>query len=255
MSLEHLRDEFLAARASRGDGAAFAELARRYRPLIVSASMDPPPGVEFEDLRQEALIGLFAACRRKARTPDGAGLAGFAWFARRYVRWRVIKARTHARTRKHHMLSHATVRDDEAWQRVELSAPAPAASDPAVVVQLRDELRELAKRPSLRALPGVGGDDRRRRYTNEQIDLALELVKQGQTLQQAALAAGVTEDQVGRWVRRAGVQRTAGRHYYTDAEKAHALALVDAGASFAKAGAAVGATHSTVYKWRQKAAA
>jgi DNA-directed RNA polymerase specialized sigma24 family protein len=253
MSLERLRDEFLSVRASRGDGAAFAELARRYRPLIVSASIDPPPGVEFEDLRQEALIGLFEACRRKARTPDGPGLAGFAWFARRYVRWRVMKARTHARTRKHHVLSHATVRDDEAWQRVELSAPAPAASDPAVVVQLRAELRELANRPSLRALPGVRSDDGRRRYTNEQIDHALELVKQGQTVQQAALAAGASVDQVGKWVKRAGVQRTAGRHYYSEAEKAHALALVDGGASLAKAGAAVGATGPTVLRWRRKA--
>jgi transposase-like protein/DNA-directed RNA polymerase specialized sigma24 family protein len=255
MSLVDVRDEFLAARASRGDGAAFAELARRYDRLLCAASTYPPPGLEFEDLRQEALIGLFEACRRKASAPTGPGFAGFAWFARHYVRWRVIKARVRARTRKHYVLSRATVKDAEAWQRVELSAPAPAASDPAVVVQLRAELRALANRPSLRALPGVRSDDGRRRYTNEQIDHALELVKQGQTLQQAALAAGVTDEQVGRWVRRARLQRTAGRHYYTDAEKAHALALVDAGASLAKAGAAVGATPSTVYKWRQKAAA
>lgn len=252
MSLERVRDEFLAARASRGDGAAFAELARRYRPLLVSASIDPPPGVEFDDLRQEALIGLFEACRRKARTPDGPGLA---WFARRYVRWRVAKAREHARTRKHHVLSRATVKDQEAWQRVELSAPAPAATDPAVAVQLRDELRELANRPSLRAVPGVRGDDGRRRYTNEQIDEALELVKQGQTFQQAALAVGANEGQVGRWAKRAGVQRTAGRHYYTDAEKAHALALIDAGLSLTKAGAVVGATGPTVLRWRRHAAA
>ena len=254
MSLEQLRDEFLAARASRGDGAAFAELARRYRGLLVSASMDPPPGVEFDDLRQEALIGLFEACRRKARSPDGPGLARFAWFARRYVRWRVLKAREHARTRKHYVLSGAMVKDEAAWQRVELSAPALAASDPAIVVQLREELRELATRPSLRALPGVRTDDRRRRYTNEQIDRALELVSQGDTLQQAALAAGATEEQVGRWVKRASVERTAGRHYYTEAEKARALALVENGVSLAKAGAAVGATGPTVLRWRRKAA-
>jgi hypothetical protein len=254
MSLEPVRDEFLATRASRGDGAAFAELVRRYRRLLVSASMYPPPGVEFEDLRQEALIGLFEACRRKASAPTGPGFAGFAWFARRYVRWRVAKARVHARTRKHHVLSRATVRDPEAWQRVELSAAAPAASDPAIVVELRDELRELANRPSLRAVPGVRGDDGRRRYTNEQIDHALELVKQGQTLQQAALAVGANEDQVGRWVNRAGVRRTGGRHYYTEAEIAHALALVEAGASLAKAGAAVGATGPTVLRWRRNAA-
>jgi hypothetical protein len=170
------------------------------------------------------------------------------------VRWRVIKARVRARTRKHYVLSRATVKDAETWQRVERSAPAPAASDPAVVVQLCDELRELANRPSLRALPGIRSDDARRRYTNEQIDHALELIKQGKTLQQAALAVGAKTDQVARWVKRAGITRTAGRHYYTDAEKAHALALVDAGASLAKAGAAVGATGPTVLKWRTKAA-
>jgi DNA-binding transcriptional MerR regulator len=254
MSLELVRDEFLAARASRGDGAAFAELARRYRPLLVSASIDPPPGVEFDDLRQEALLGLFEACRRKARTPDGPGLAGFAWFARRYVRWRVMKARTHARTRKHHVLSHATVRDDEAWRRVELSVPAPAASDPAVVVQLRDELRELAHRPSLRALPGVRGDDGRRRYSDEQIERALALIAEGKTLKEAAFAVGARTDQIARWAKRAGVKRTGGRRYYTDAEIVHALSLLDAGASLAKAGAAVGATGPTVLKWRRKAA-
>jgi DNA-directed RNA polymerase specialized sigma24 family protein len=254
MSLAGVRDEFLAAQASRGDGAAFAELARRYRRLLVSASMYPPPGVDFEDLRQEALIGLFEACRRKASAPSGPGFAGFAWFARHYVRWRVIKARKRACTRKHSLLSRATVKDEKVWQRVGLSAPAPTANDPAMVVELRGELRELASRPSLRAVPGVRGDDGRRRYSNEQIDHALELVKRGQTLQQAALAVGAKTDQVGRWVKRAGVTRTAGRHYYSAAEKAHALALVDAGASLAKAGAAVGATGPTVLRWRREAA-
>jgi hypothetical protein len=254
MSLAGVRDEFLAGCASRGDGAAFAELARRYRRLLVSASMYPPPGVDFEDLRQEALLGLFEACRRKASAPSGPGFAGFAWFARHYVRWRVIKARKRACTRKHYLLSRATLRDEQAWQRVELSAPAPVATDPAVVVQLREELRELANRPSLRALPGVRSDDGRRRYTNAQIDHALDLVNQGQTLQQAALAAGATPEQVRRWVTRAGVKRTVGRHYYTEAEIAHALALVAQGASLTKAGAAVGATGPTVLRWRRKAA-
>ena len=58
MSLVTVTDAFLAARAAEGDEAAFAELARRYRPLIVSVAVGPPPGLEFEDLRQEALIAL-----------------------------------------------------------------------------------------------------------------------------------------------------------------------------------------------------
>jgi DNA-binding transcriptional MerR regulator len=254
MSLELVRDEFLAARASGGDGAAFAELARRYRRLLVSASMDPPPGVEFDDLRQEALLGLFEACRRKARTPDGPGMARFAWFARRYVRWRVARACEHARTRKHHVLSRATLKVEEAWQRIELSVPTPAASDPAVVVVLREQLRELANRPSLRALPGVRCDDGRRRYSDEQIERALALIGEGKPLKEAAFAVGASSDQVARWAKRAGVKRTGGRRYYTDAEIVHALSLLDAGASLAKAGAAVGATDTTVLKWRLKAA-
>jgi transposase-like protein/DNA-directed RNA polymerase specialized sigma24 family protein len=254
MSLERVHDGFLAGRASRGDGAAFEELARRYHPLLCAASMCPPPGLDVDDLRQEALLGLFEACRRKARVPAGPGLAGFAWFAGRYVRWRVARAREHAWTRKHYVLSRATLKDEQGWQRVELTAPASVATDPAIVVELREELRELANRPSLRALSDVCFDDGRRRYSNEQIDQALELIKEGQTLQQAALAVGAKQGQVGRWVKRAGVHRTGGRHFYTEAEIAHALALVDDGASLRQAAAAVGASTSAVVKWRRKAA-
>jgi hypothetical protein len=248
MSLVGVHDAFLAARASRGDGAAFAELARRYRRLLVSASMDPPPGLEFDDLRQEALLGLLEACRRSAARP---GL-GFAWLARQHVRWAVAAACTKARARKHLVLTHAARDGEEVWQQIEQRAAAPAGSDPAVVVQLRDELRERA-RPITRRAKAPGGD-LRRRYSNEQIDHALELVKQGQTLQQAGLAVGAKAGQVRRWVKRAGVKRTGGRRYYSEAEIAHALSLLDAGASLAKAGAAVGASDGAVRKWRRKAA-
>ncbi len=88
MSLGSVRDEFLAARASRGDGAAFAELARRYRPLIVSASKIRAAGLEFEDLRQEALIGLFVACRKcNPAGPRQASPGSRACC----VRWRLVR--------------------------------------------------------------------------------------------------------------------------------------------------------------------
>ena len=69
MSVRAVRDEFLARRVKRGDELAFAELARRYRPLIGAATRQVPPGLEAEDARQAALIGLLEACRES----DGVG--------------------------------------------------------------------------------------------------------------------------------------------------------------------------------------
>jgi DNA-directed RNA polymerase specialized sigma24 family protein/transposase-like protein len=240
MSLVGVRDQFLAARASRGDAAAFAELARRYRRLLWAVSNHPPAGLEPEDLHQEALLGLFAACRRSAQLP---GL-WFPWLARRHVRWAVAAACTKACRGKHQLLSHAKRDGEEVGQQLENRAAAPAASDPAVVVELRDELRERA-RPITRRANAPGGD-LRRRYSDQQVARAVELIGEGKTLKEAAFAVGAPVCQVERWVKRAGVKRTGGRRRYTEAEKAHALALVDAGLSLAKAGAAVGATGPTV---------
>src|SRR3954447_12739675 len=102
MSLIMISDEFLATRAAAGDEAAFAELARRYRPLVRHASMRPPAGLDVEDLCQEALLGLFETCRRHDRARGR-----FAALARCNVRQRVIKASVRARALKHRMLSDA----------------------------------------------------------------------------------------------------------------------------------------------------
>jgi DNA-directed RNA polymerase specialized sigma subunit len=56
-------DGVLAGQAARGDGVAFAELARRYGDLIGYCTHMPAWGHDREDERQEALIGLFEACR------------------------------------------------------------------------------------------------------------------------------------------------------------------------------------------------
>lgn len=56
-------DGALAGRAARGDSVAFAELARRYDDLIGYGTRMPAWGHDREDERQEALIGLFEACR------------------------------------------------------------------------------------------------------------------------------------------------------------------------------------------------
>ena len=56
-------DGMLAGRAARGDGAAFAELARRYDDLIAFYARGHARGHDRDDERQEALIGLLEACR------------------------------------------------------------------------------------------------------------------------------------------------------------------------------------------------
>src|SRR5688500_14317327 len=100
MSLRVVSDGFLAVRAARGGGVAFEELARRYRPLIGRATLDPPPGVDADDLRQEALLGLLDTCFRFNR-----GKGPFPALARRNVRQRVNRARYAARARKHLVLT------------------------------------------------------------------------------------------------------------------------------------------------------
>jgi transposase-like protein len=240
MSLITITDEFLARRAAAGDEAAFAELARRYRPLLGHASMRPPAGLDVEDLRQEALLGLFDTCARHdpARGP-------FAALARCNVRQRVIAASVRARTLKHRMLTEAAHDGDDPKRWLIQRVPAPAGSDPARVVELRDELRDHAER--MRKV------DRRRRYTDEQAQQALALIAEGKTPKVAAFAVGATREAVHMWLRRAGQTPVAGRRHFTAAEIGEAVALVQGGASLRQAAAAVGTTKPTVIRWLRRA--
>jgi RNA polymerase sigma factor (sigma-70 family) len=239
MSLDLVSDRYLATRAADGDEFAFAELARRYRRLIRKASRNPPlPGVEVDDLRQEALLGLLVTCRRydPARGP-------FAALARLCVRQRVHQARRDVLARKHLVLTDALRDGDEPRHQLAERAPAPAGWNPSVVVELRDELRRRVEPRR----------DRRRRYSDEQIERALALIAEGQTLKQTAFAVGAPIDRVARWVRRAGM-RHAGRRRYTPEEIVRAVSLVRAGATQRQAGAAVGATNASVCRWLRKGA-
>jgi len=132
-------------------------------------------------------------------------------------------------------------------------AAAPAGSDPAVVVVLRDELRERAKRAQRKAKAPHG--DLRRCYSDEQIAHALSLIAQGKTTKEAAFAVGAPRDRVDRWIRRAGVTRSSGRRCFTDSEIREAVGLVHDGATLRQAAAAVGATSPTVLRWVRDAAA
>jgi len=243
MSLAHVRDEFLAGRAGRGDEAAFAELARRYRGLLGTAVPYRSAAIEPDDLRQEALIGLHFACR----SFDPSRGCRFPGWARWCVQQAILGALQRAQGRRHRMLTDALHDGEDATRQLEHRVAAPPGSNPAVVVALRDELRERVHASRRRV-------DRRRRYSDEQISGALALIADGKTLKEAGWAVGVPADRVACWVRRAGQPRPAGRRRYSQTEIAHALALVDAGASLRQAGAAVGATNATVLRWLRQAA-
>jgi transposase-like protein len=245
-------DGYLARRAAKGDGAAFAELARRYRPLLDAAIARVPEGHDREDARQEALLGLFVACR----ATDGQ--RPFAGIAKLNVRWRIAAANRDAATRKHRVLTHA-VRDPGAGESMVGWLPAPDASDPARVVELREQLRE-----SVRAHPAalrlvLGEQEAGRRHSAATVAQALDLVAQGHTVGEAARAVGVSYAAVREWItrspsdspaRRALSDGTAYARRYSDEQRRHAVALVtEHGHTLKAAAAAVGASQMTVHRW------
>jgi RNA polymerase sporulation-specific sigma factor len=245
MSLAHVRDEFLVGRVSRGDEAAFAELASRYRALLGTAARYWSPALDEDDLHQAALIGLYFACC----SFDPVHGCRFAGWARRCVRQRILGAIRGAHGRRQLVLTEALHDDagEDALWRLEDRVSAPAGSDPALVVALRDELRERVHASRRRV-------DRRCRYSDEQVRRALTLVADGKTFKEAAFAVGAPRDRVARWAKRAGQQQHAGRRSYSQREIDHAVALVHDGASLRQAGAAVGASNATVLRWVRKAA-
>jgi DNA-directed RNA polymerase specialized sigma24 family protein len=246
MSLVDVRDEFLAARAAKGDGKAFAELAHRYRRVIGITIRSTGFGGIWEDERQEALIGLYLACRAYRPTRGR-----FGPFAAVCIRHRVWNLRAHARRPSQRALTNAVALHEspDGGRPLTERLPAPESSDPAVVIDLREELRERAHRERARQA------NRRPRYTPEEINRALALVAEGKTLREAAEAVGTRSDRVSVWVKRAGQSPNGpSGQRYTPAQINHALALIEAGASLRQAGRAVGARDSTVLRWLRKAA-
>jgi transposase-like protein len=247
VSLRAVSDGFLAARTAEGDGVAFAELARRYRPLIVHATRWRELGLEVEDARQEALLGLFQACLK-----HDPARGRFQGLANLRVRSGVRNARIDARRPSRRILTEAYRDGDEPTRQLAERAAAPEGSDPAWVVELRDELRERAERARRKANAPHG--DLRRRYSDQQIAHALALIADGKTLKETALAVGAPANRVARWVTRAGQPRLGGRRRYSPTEVREAVSLVQAGASLRQAAAAVGASNATVLRWLRQVA-
>lgn len=244
MGLSTVSDEFLAARVRAGDEAAFAELARRYSPLLMKATMQAPRGADPEDLRQEALLGLLKACR-----DHGPGTAPFAGYAKRGVRWRVATAIETALRHKRRVLSDAVHDGAEPAQQVIARLPAPVTSDPAWLAEVRDELRVRAEQErACRERRRVHS----RVYSSEQKEQALAMIADGRRIKEVTFAIGMTKRTVQTWVTRAGVARPDGRRRYTPEEIERALTLIEQGATYHQAGAAVGASAAAVSHWARR---
>jgi RNA polymerase sigma factor (sigma-70 family) len=218
MLLSSVTDAALAGRVVKGDGDAFVELARRYRDLIGYVTRWPMPGLEREDERQEALIALLEACR----TFDPAR-GTFGAIATVRVRSRVWSARKRARSDRHRILTeslrleHSARTDADTTRTLGETLPAGDATDPAVVIELRDELRQRAIRRQRERRERLSRRRRRsrparrdretewpRRFSDADISTALGLVAQGKTLREAGAAVGASHPTVMRWLREAG---------------------------------------------------
>jgi DNA-directed RNA polymerase specialized sigma24 family protein len=258
--VRRMSDEALAVRAAGGDDAAFGELVRRYRRLLFVASRRVPEGQSREDAFQEALIGLFEACRATD------GVRSFAGIARLNVRWRVTRACRDAATAKQRVLSDALHDDDGAPARL----IAGEHANPALVVELRESLREcLRAHPDALALAMSERQSRPRRFSAPRVAHALALIADGGTITAAAAAVGASYPTVNSWVSAAPADSPARRalaarratapggnlaRRFTDKQKRHAVALLASGSSLRAAAAAVGASTPTVLRWRRQAA-
>jgi RNA polymerase sigma factor (sigma-70 family) len=256
-------DETLAVRAARGDDAAFGELARRYEPLLRKEARRIPEGQDRDDARQEALIGLYEACR----ATDGK--RSFAGMAKVNVRWRISQSRRNAATIKRRLLSDS-VREDAVPEHLRGWLTAPENNDPARIVELREELRErLRERPAALRL-ALCEHHATRRYSAAQIAQALAVVGKGGTITAAAKAVGASYGTVREWVEQAPDGSPARQVFdarraqapdgnlarrFSDEQKQHAIRLVtEEGYSYVAAAAAIGTTNPTVWRWVRQAA-
>jgi RNA polymerase sigma factor (sigma-70 family) len=141
-------DAHLARRVrDDADDAAFEQLAHRHRALLANMTRGyrMPPGMTPEDLRQEALLGLWDACTYHE------GLGVFAHFARPCIRHRIYYALRRDRTRKHEILNGAGSLDTPipnehrgGRARTAEELVGDATADTPRLVEAREDLRLIA---------------------------------------------------------------------------------------------------------------
>jgi hypothetical protein len=202
-------DERLAILARNGDEHAFRTLANRYHRVMRAATRGRHYGMGWEDEPQEALIGLHDACR--AYTPNRGR---FGPFAATCIRNRILKARTRGACGAHRILNEAAplepATDGSDWgerrepDRIAYQLARPEL-DPAMIVELREDLARLARDGDRRRERATPRPPRRcpsrTRYGTEQKQAALRLVKTGRTTREAAAAVGAAHTTVMRWHR------------------------------------------------------
>jgi len=196
-------DEALAVHARDGDDRAFEELARRYERVIGAATRRSGFGMDWEDEHQEALIGLLNACR--AYRPDRGRFASLASVC---IRNRIWNARTRGHLPQHRIVSEAIGLDHQLGaegRQLREYLSAGDRDDPAVVVELREELARLAVEGERRCEPAPRRPPSKppRRYSDGEIGTALALVAEGKTLREAGAAVGAPHSTVSRWLRKA----------------------------------------------------
>lgn len=134
--------------ARRGDHRAQEELVRHYEPLVrrVVRRLRLPPCCSFDDLAQEARIGLLTALRqwRPERGP-------FAAFADRCATNQALRALEQACTRKHQVLNLAVSIEGDGMPL----RSSDARADPECRLLVSEQLNSLAG-----AVPGLTASER-----------------------------------------------------------------------------------------------
>jgi RNA polymerase sigma factor (sigma-70 family) len=195
-----LSDEALAARAHDGDQRAFEALAGRYE-RVMGAALSAGPvfgfGLTREDAWQEALIGLWQACR--AHRPDHGR---FGPFAATCIRNRLANARVRAQRPCFRMVTEALslerpIGDDGPPLTDRL--PTHQQRDPAVIIELREQFERLVAEDR----EGVEQALQSGRQLDPRARTALRMIAQGKSQRQTAKAVRASASTVRQWMREA----------------------------------------------------
>ena len=176
MRLAAMSDEALAAHTRGGDQRAFEALVGRYERVIGAALRAGPVfgfGMTGEDAWQEALMGLWRACR--AHRPERPC-------------FRIVSEA---------LSLQRPIGDDGPPLSDRL--PTGRQSDPAVIVELREEFQRLVAEDR----DGVERALRSGRQLDPRARTAVSMIAQGNSQRQTAKAVRASESTVRRWIREA----------------------------------------------------
>jgi RNA polymerase sigma factor (sigma-70 family) len=191
-----LSDEALALRARDGDERAFQTLAGRYDRVIGAALRGPMFGfgMTVDDAYQEALIGLWRACR--AHRPDKGR---FGPFAATCIRNKIRNARVRAQRPNFRNLTEALSLEcpvGDGGVPLADRLPTGTQNDPAAIAELREELRRLVAEDR----SGVERALRSGTYIDPRIRTALALIACGKSQRETAKTVRASESTVKRWM-------------------------------------------------------